>query len=65
MQFYWYILLVIVFFNVLFSLVSVDKFAHSIAQSNFDIYSIIFTSFFIMLLGFVFQYMLARAEKAY
>jgi hypothetical protein len=65
MQFYWYILLVIIFFNVLFSLVSVNKFAHSIAQGNFDIYSIMFTSFFIMLLGFIFQYMLVHAEKAY
>jgi hypothetical protein len=65
MQFYWYILLVIIFFNVVFSLVSVNKFAHSIAQGNFDIYSIMFTSFFIMLLGFIFQYMLVHAEKAY
>lgn len=65
MQFYWYVFLVIVFVNVLFSLFSVDKFAHAIVKGSFDIYSIIFVSFFMMLLAFIFQYILVKAEKAY
>lgn len=65
MQFYWYILLLVVFINVLFALLSIDKFARSLLSENFDIYSITFTSFFIMFLGFVFMFMLSRTEKAY
>jgi hypothetical protein len=65
MEFYWYVLLVIVFVNVLFSLFSVKKFAQSIVKGSVDIYSIVFISFFMMLLAFIFQYMLVKAEKAY
>ena len=65
MEFYWYIVLVIIFVNVLFALFSVDKFAHSVLAGQFDIYSIILVSFFIMMLGFVFMFMLGKAEKAY
>lgn len=65
MEFYWYILLAVVFFNVLFSLVSVDVFAHSVANGGFDLFTLVLTSLFVMVLCFIFMYMLARADKVY
>lgn len=64
MQFYWYILLAVVFFNVLFSLVSVTAYARSIVRGINDIYSLVFACLFILFLGFVFMYALEHADKS-
>jgi hypothetical protein len=64
MKFYWLVLLLIVFVNVLFLLFCVDKFAHSMMEGGFDVYSMIFSASFLAVLGFAFLFMLQDAEKS-
>lgn len=64
MQIYWYFLLVIVFINILFTFLTMDNFARSMMQGNFDIYSLMFIVIFVVFLTIVFRYMLMLAEKS-
>jgi hypothetical protein len=64
MKLYWFIMLVVVFINVLFLFFCVDKFAHAMLQGQFDVFSLIFSVSFVVVLGGTFIFLLKMAEKS-
>lgn len=64
MHLYLFVLLAIVFINALFTLLSVDRFAHDEVNGHFDVYLLLFIALFVAVLAYVFMYMFMNAEKS-